>query len=359
VADLDLGSHALGGRFELSRGSEEPASSFGAAKSGVSRYPDSSMALPEISRRRFLVGVGGVSAAYLAAACTGGGSKPTPQSSGSIDALRRGATELSVLSTSSPANPGKNYFGFALVTNTGEVVTGASPQVWMAKEITGKPTGPFPATWYPFAPASDFNDTAPRSALPGTYATSLDVSGRGNWIVGVSLKDGSDRFFGQAVLQVSDDKLPGALGSKAVSTKTPVAHTLKGLRQICTRPPPDPMHYISLDQALKNGKPTVVSFATPLLCQSQLCGPVVDEQLLVYQKVGKAKTNFIHVEEFLPGEDFTPPPATLQNQSPAFKKWGFQTEPWTIVIDRKGTIRGRFEGPITAPQIEAALQPLL
>ena len=149
---------------------------------------------------------------------------------------------LSVLSSSSPSNPGKNYFGFALVTNTGEVVTGASPQVWIAKEITARPSGPFPATWYPFAPASDFNDTAPRSALPGTYATTLDVSGLGNWIVGVSLKDGSHRFFGQAVLQVSDDKLPGALGSKAVSTKTPVAHTLKGLRQICTRPPPDPLH---------------------------------------------------------------------------------------------------------------------
>src|SRR2546426_2919830 len=109
-----------------------------------------------IPRRQFLLGVGSVGAAYLAAACTGGGAKPTPQGSGSIDALRRGATELSVLSTSSPANPGKNYFGFALVTNTGEVVTGASPQVWMAKEITGAPVGPFPATWHAFAPASDF-----------------------------------------------------------------------------------------------------------------------------------------------------------------------------------------------------------
>ena len=39
--------------------------------------------------------------------------------------------------------------------------------------------------------------------------------------------------------------------------------------------------------------------------------------------------------------------------------WGFETEPWTIVIDRKGVIRGRFVGPVTAPQIEAFLQPLL
>lgn len=309
-----------------------------------------------ISRRQFLAGVG---AAFVAAACTGGGPKPKPQGSGSIDALREGATELSVLSTDSPANPGRNYFGFGLVTNTGEVVSGGSPRVWVAKDVRGAPSGPFPATWYPFAPASEFDDTAPRSALPGTYATTLDLPGIGNWVVGVSFAEGSERFFGQAVLQATDERLPAALGSKAVSMKTPVAHTLKGLRQICTRPPPDPMHYISLDRALKNGKPTVISFATPLLCESQLCGPVVDEQLLVYQKLGQDKANFIHVEEFLPGEDLIPPPATLENQSPAFKRWGFQTEPWTIVIDRKGIIRARFEGPVTAPQIEATLQPLL
>jgi len=311
-----------------------------------------------ISRRQFLLGVGSVGAAFVASACTGS-SKPKPQGSGSLDALREGATELSVLSADSASNPGMTYFGFGLVTNTGEVVTGGSPRVWLGKDLTSRPLGPFSATWYPFAPASDFDDTAPRSSLPGTYATTMDIPGLGNWVVGVTISEGSNRFFGQAVLQATDEPLPAALGSKAISTKTPVAHTLKGLRQICTRPPPDPMHYISLDQALKNGKPTVVSFATPLLCESMLCGPVVDAQLLVYQRIGKGKANFIHVEEFLPGEDFTPPPATLENQSPAFKKWGFKTEPWTVVIDRKGVIRGRFEGPVTAPQIEAFLQPLL
>ncbi len=311
-----------------------------------------------ISRRQFLVGVGSMGAVFVASACTGS-SKPKPQGSGSLDALREGATELSVLSPESPFNPGKTYFSFGLVTNTGEVVTGGSPRAWLAKDVTGAPLGPFPATWYPFAPASEFDDSAPRSALPGTYATTLDVPGVGSWLVGVSFTDGSDRFFGQAVLQATDEQLPAALGSKALATRTPVAHTLKGLRQICTRPPPDPMHYISLDQALKNGKPTVVTFATPLLCESQLCGPVVDEELLAYQQIGKDKANFIHVEEFLPGEDLTPPPATIENQSPAFKKWGFQTEPWTIVIDRKAVIRGRFEGPATAPQIQASLEPLL
>ena len=118
-----------------------------------------------------------------------------------------------------------------------------------------------------------------------------------------------------------------------------------------TRTPVDDMHFISLDKALKNGKPTVVSFATPKFCSSRLCGPVVDEQLLVFQKVGAEKANFIHVEEF-PEQDVSKP-------APAFLAWGFESEPWVIVIDGEGTIRARFLGPATADMIEAALNPLL
>jgi len=47
----------------------------------------------------------------------------------------------------------------------------------------------------------------------------------------------------------------------------------------------------------------VVNFGTPLLCESRLCGPVIDEQILVFQKYGPGQANFIHVEEFLPGSD--------------------------------------------------------
>jgi hypothetical protein len=111
------------------------------------------------------------------------------------------------------------------------------------------------------------------------------------------------------------------------------------------------MHYLSLDHALGNGKPTVVVFATPLLCTSRMCGPVVDEVLVAYQAIGKQQANFLHVEIY-PTRDATKP-------TPAFRKWGFTTEPWTVVIDRHGSIRARFEGPVVAAQVRAALRSLL
>ena len=112
------------------------------------------------------------------------------------------------------------------------------------------------------------------------------------------------------------------------------------------------MHAISLERAFASGKPTAITFATPLLCESRLCGPVTDELILVWEKLGH-KANFVHVEEFLPGPDLKPDASKF---SPGFRAWGLTTEPWVFVIDKKGIIRDRYQGPTTAPMIEASLR---
>jgi hypothetical protein len=139
-----------------------------------------------------------------------------------------------------------------------------------------------------------------------------------------------------------------------------VATTDNAIAAICTRTPVCHMHAISLDLALKNGKPTVAVFATPLLCESRMCGPVTDEVIVASENLG-SKANFIHVEEFLPGPDHVPDSnaGRLEGQSPAFKAWHLTSEPWVYVIDTKGVIRYNADGPVTAPEIEAAVQPLL
>jgi hypothetical protein len=310
------------------------------------------------SRREFLAGAGVL---LVATACGGGGSspKPIPPAPGTIGELLQGAQRGSLLSSDTPVKPGKITFAFDLTTQTGGVVTGGGPQVHVAPNATARVLGPFPATWYEFTAYDKTHDRSPRSQLPGTYSVDLDIPSSGNWQVAVAGDSGSAKAVWTGTLFVTDGPVPAEIGSKAISVRTPVATTEAKLKQICTREPPDHMHAISLDMALKNGKPTVVSFATPLLCESQLCGPVVDEQLLASEETGPGKANFIHVEEFLPGPDLKPPPPTAENASPAFKAWKFQSEPWVVVIDRGGIIRARFEGPVVAAQIEQALQPLL
>ena len=66
------------------------------------------------------------------------------------------------------------------------------------------------------------------------------------------------------------------------------------LSKIDTRDPPDDMHKVDFADALGK-KPIVLVFATPLLCQSRVCGPVVDIAEEVKSELGD-KVDFIHME---------------------------------------------------------------
>jgi cytochrome oxidase Cu insertion factor (SCO1/SenC/PrrC family) len=176
------------------------------------------------------------------------------------------------------------------------------------------------------------------------------VAAAGNWIVVVRDTVAGRAVEAAATIAVRDHQV-AAVGSAALSEKTPVATTETDAAKIDTRQPPTPMHYISLDDALRNGKPTVLVFATPQLCETRLCGPVVDEVLAVYGRVGVARANFVDVEIY--------PTRDSHNPAPEFLRWGFQSEPWVLVIDRNGVIRARFEGPSNAAEIQSALNPLL
>lgn len=297
----------------------------------------------------------------IGVACRGGGGPRGSAGAGSIDDLVSGRTKLSVLGTGAdgpPMNPGRNRLSFDLVDPQGGLLSGGSPRVWMATKTTSRALGPFPATWHSFTAYDRTHDRSPKSPLPGAYAVSIEFPSAGIWDLAMTLEDGSKRQAGTGLIQITGAPVVAGLGTKAISTPTPVASSLRKLKEICSRTPPDPMHYISLDRALSSRKPTVVVFSTPLLCQSQLCGPVTDEVLLLFESIGARRANFIHVEEFLPGPDLRPL-VPSQDVSPAFKAWRFESEPWVVVIDRGGIIRFRSLGPVTAPEIGSVLQPLL
>jgi hypothetical protein len=312
----------------------------------------------------------GAAAAFVAAACSRASPPPPPPTttlSGkptSIKDLTAGATRLSLIQAQGELATGRSTFTFGLSTPQGALVRGGSPQVFAAPDETSAPIGPFPARFFQFAPAGEFNDTTiPRSPVTGFYSTEIDIPSAGPWFMAALTTVGGRRAVGVGASQV-ERTVRNAVGSRATPFPTPVATTRRALEEICTRKPPDPMHSIALNDALESGKPTVVSFATPLLCESRLCGPVVDEQLLAFQGVGKSRANFIHVEEFLPGPDLEPPDISsvkkaLEHRSPAFKAWHLTTEPWVFVIDRHRIIRAAYVGPVVASQIEAALDPLL
>jgi hypothetical protein len=313
------------------------------------------MAGSRVSRRELLrlagVGGGALGLAALVAACGGDDQAGTSGAApaGSLKELMADATQLSLLGAQSQLPVGVSLYTFGLATADNRLVTGGSPQVWVARDDTTRAAGPFPARWFELTAYEQTRDTGPRSPLTGFYGAEVELPEAGNWMVAASLEADGGRRVGQGAVPVSA-KVPAAVGTRAKAIETPVATTAAGRRKICTREPACPLHDISLDDALAAGRPTVVNFGTPLLCSSQICGPVVDEQMVAADKLG-GKASFVHVEIY--------PSRSTAKPVKALTDYGFTTEPWLLVVDRGGVIRARYEGPVTAGQIEDALRPLL
>jgi hypothetical protein len=117
---------------------------------------------------------------------------------------------------------------------------------------------------------------------------------------------------------------------------------------------PDPeLHEWTIARAMRQGRPALVVFSTPVYCVSQFCGPVTDVvQGLAARYDDRAV--FIHVEIW---RDY-------QNQeiNRAAADWlyrdGNLTEPWIYLIGADGTIVDRWATLFREDEIAAALEAL-
>src|SRR3954447_3408329 len=144
---------------------------------------------------------------------------------------------------------------------------------------------------------------------------------------------------------------PPDVGDRAIPIHTETVKDGKKLSYLTTRVPPD-ANMVRDDFADVLGKkPVVLIFATPALCQSRVCGPVVDVAEQVRSEIGP-KAAFIHQEIYKDNE----PNKGLR---PQLASWRLESEPWTFVIDRSGKITSRFEGAVSVPELRAAVQKVL
>lgn len=145
-----------------------------------------------------------------------------------------------------------------------------------------------------------------------------------------------------------------AVGEVVPRVETPTDEDAAGdLSQISTATDPVPgLYKLSLEEALSNGRLTILYFSTPAFCSTRLCAPGYDELTRFYERNGDAY-NIIHVEVFTglpnPAEQGWP-------LAPAMTAFGLTTEPWLYMIDASGEVLYRVEGLFTAKELEAILE---
>ena len=107
------------------------------------------------------------------------------------------------------------------------------------------------------------------------------------------------------------------------------------------------MHKTSLDD-VAGKKPVALLFATPALCQSRVCGPVVDIEAQLQSEYGD-RMEFIHQEVYVDNQ----PDKGLRAPLKAFN---LETEPWLFVLDGEGRVAARLEGSFGVEEFRKAVE---
>lgn len=285
-----------------------------------------------LSRRGFLVGLGGMA---LAAACGGGG----------------GGSAASTTATTVPA-PTAAGGGLNLVRFFGDdlVVAGRPHRVTVGVATDHLLTpGEAPATLrLAVTDADGATISGPtevqmhaRDLFRPYYPVTVEVPGAGTYRLVAPEEPGSPEAWFAAV-----DRSPVPwVGDPLPALATPTTADPRGVDPVCTREPPCPFHEVSLGDALAGGSPVALYVGTPRFCQTAICGPTLD--LLIDAAGNHPGVTVIHVEVYtdLTAQTLTEPVTAL----------GYTWEPSLLVAGGDGTVVARLDNIFDADELDATL----
>jgi hypothetical protein len=186
----------------------------------------------------------------------------------------------------------------------------------------------------------------------GLYVVQLSFSRAGDWGVELRVSQANGAVDSvRLAVTVQDTSPTPVLGSPAPRSRNLIASDVKNVREIDTSPQPDPrLHQVRIADAIAQGKPQLIVFATPQFCTSRMCGSVVDIVRTLLPTYG-SRVAFTHQEIW---QDFAE-----KKMFPTVEEWRLDTEPWIFVVDGNGIIRAKFEGLVTTQELETAVQQVL
>jgi hypothetical protein len=189
----------------------------------------------------------------------------------------------------------------------------------------------------------------------GTYVAHLTFDKPGGWGVEVTAsRPNGAHMTARLLMNVLALPVVPGVGQPAPVTRNPTVRDVADVETIDSGRPPDDMHQLSIADAIQQHRPALVVFATPAFCTSHTCGPEV-KVVQGLEPAYRDRLAFIHVEIY---RDYKPDPSKRQ-LAQAVIDWRLQTEPWVFLIDSKGVIQSRFEGPTASDELKTAIDQLL
>ena len=272
----------------------------------------------------------------------------------SLGELKQANQESVILAPSvSVFEAGSNRYGFALFDPAQKQISGAPVALYTASRNGTNLRGPFMARSESLAVSPQYTSISSEQEAgesKSVYVAEIDFPKDGKYqVVALAKLDGRLVLSSPFEAQVGQPGGPPKVGESAPKVHTPTLDSVAGdAARISTRSPAA-KGLLTTDLFDVYGKqPVALLFATPALCQSRVCGPVVDvlEEARATDKSGKTAyiVNEIYQENRVD--------RGLRSQPTAY---GLPTEPWLFVLDAQGNVVERIEGAFSLTELRRAI----
>jgi hypothetical protein len=264
---------------------------------------------------------------------------------GSLEALWRApGADVAVVPGTTDFGPGQNRFSFLVINGQSRSIERPTARVWIARGLKQKPYAEATARLEPIGVPGGV-----KADVPNIYVTSVPTPTPGTyWILAEPVGGTKIQALGNLVVKKKAEA--PAVGDRAIPSHNPTLRAGVLAKSVTTAEPPDTtLLHTTVAAALAAKKPFVVTFATPLYCQSRTCGPVVQVVQAVAKRWQAKGVDFIHIEIYRDND-----PARGTNRW--VNQWNLPTEPFTFVVDRTGVIRTKIEGAFSIAELDAAVK---
>jgi hypothetical protein len=264
-----------------------------------------------------------------------------------------GSTEVGL--ATSVFTVGTNRLAFGMIDDQGQFVYGPTA-VYVARSPEDPAKGPFVAPADVLVTEGRYRSkqaATEQDPFAAVYQAQVRFDRKGPWAILAVTRSGNTYLAAPARVEITTkaaDPIPD-VGEEPPKVATDTIESVKGDEDLLdTRVPPSDMHRVSFDEVV-GSKPVALLFATPQLCQSRVCGPVVDVALQLKAQYGE-QMEFIHQEVYVDND----PKAGLRPSLSAFR---LPTEPWLFVVDQRGRVTARLEGSFGLDAVEGAIRTAL
>ncbi|HVW46458.1 MAG TPA: hypothetical protein VHA76_05355 [Solirubrobacterales bacterium] len=307
--------------------------------------------------------------AALLAGCGGGSgeTRPAPPAKEFPEGKGKTISELLHGSGATPSNlviapasevfdKGVERYPFGVFTAGQEQVDDVEVALYFAKDAHAPAIGPLPAKLETLQTKPAYrsqNGSGPGEAKSVYVVPKVDFPANGSYLAIAMIKGKGGKLEATRLPSPVVGEFPRVpkVGERPPRITTLTAADVgNDLEKIDTRVPPDQMHKVDFAEVLGK-KPIVLVFATPALCQSRVCGPVVDVAQQVADKY-EPEADFIHQEVYVENE-------ISKGLRPQLKAFHLPTEPWTYLIDSEGVIKDRLSGAYGVDELEEAMKTIL